>query len=197
METTAPHRRFRLLWVGAVLVAVLAIVVAVTLWWAPSRYMPWNTAAFPEIDRSTLTAQQAQVVDVLEAEHGENRPGTYYSEGVEQPWCANFVSWVMREAGSPLANPHSGHWRIPGVYTLQEYYQSVGRFEPAGSGYIPAVGDVVLYENVAWVGQHTNFIIAVDGDTAVTVGGNEMGKIRVHTLDLVGDSAVFGFGRLT
>jgi hypothetical protein len=35
----------------------------------------------------------------------------------------------MRQAGTSLNKPNSGSWRIPGVYTLQEYYQSVGRFE--------------------------------------------------------------------
>ena len=35
-----------------------------------------------------------------------------------------------------------------------------------------------------------------DGDEAITVGGNEAGKIRVHTLQYASDSGVVGFGRL-
>ena len=80
------------------------------------------------------------------------------------------------------------------MYTLTEYYQDEGRFEP--KGYVPAVGDVVLYDNSSWVGQHTNIVVAIDGNTATTVGGNELGKIRVHTVDVSKDSAVVGFGRL-
>lgn len=197
MTDPAPvRRRARLGLVFAALAAVLVVIVVGVLWWAPSRYLPWDTVAFPDVDTSTLSPLQADVVALLEAEHEKQRPGTFYSEGVEQPWCANFVSWIMREAGEPFSNPNSGSWRIPGVYTLREYYRSQSRYEPVGSGYRPAVGDVVLYDNDLWVGQHTNFVVAVDGDTAITVGGNELGKIRVHTLDWAGDSAVIGFGRL-
>lgn len=195
---TAPEstiRRRRTVWIVAA-VAAIAVVVGGVLWAAPSRYLPWDTADFPAIDTAALSPPQARVVALLEAEHRAQRPGTFYSEGAEEPWCADFVSWIMREAQRPLANPNSGHWRIPGVYTLQEYYESQGRFEPAGGGYRPAVGDVVLYDNRSWVGQHTNVIVTVDGDKATTVGGNEFGRIRVHTVDWSSDSAVVGFGRL-
>ncbi|MFD6058329.1 CHAP domain-containing protein [Rhodococcus wratislaviensis] len=197
MTATAPTRRRRRagLILGTV-VAVMAVVAGGVLWLAPDRYLPWDTAEFPAVDTSALSPQQARIVGLLEAEHGRQRPGTFYAEGVEEPWCADFVSWIMREAGRPLSNPNSGHWRIPGVYTLQEYYESQARFEEVGGGYRPNVGDVVLYDNSSWVGQHTNIVVAVDGDTATTVGGNELGRIRVHTVDWSSDSAVVGFGRL-
>ncbi|WP_037202990.1 MULTISPECIES: CHAP domain-containing protein [Rhodococcus] len=197
MTAPAPTRRRRR--AGVILGAVVAVMVVVAggvLWLAPDRYLPWDTAEFPAVDTSALSPQQARIVGLLEAEHDRQRPGTFYAEGVEEPWCADFVSWIMREAGLPLANPNSGHWRIPGVYTLQEYYESQSRFEEVGGGYRPTVGDVVLYDNSSWVGQHTNVVVAVDGDTATTVGGNEFGRIRVHTVDWTSDSAVVGFGRL-
>lgn len=171
-------------------------MVAAVLWLVPGRYLPWDTRDFPAVDTAQLSPTQARVVELLRRAHQEQHPGTYYSEGVEQPWCANLVSWVMREAGAPLKNPHSGHWRIPGVYTLQEYYQGQGRFEAAGNGYQPQVGDVVLYSNSRWGGQHTNIIVAVDGSQAVTVGGNEARRVRVHDLHWQSDPAVVGFGRL-
>lgn len=195
-SVAAPTRRRRTVAVIAAVIAVTAVVAAGVALMLPSRYLPWDTTAFPDVDTSVLSADQARIVELLEAEHRDQRPGTFYAEGVEEPWCADFVSWVMREAGRPLSNPNSGHWRIPGVYTLQEYYQSQGRFEEVGGGYVPAVGDVVLYDNSSWVGQHTNFVVAVDGDTVTTVGGNEFGRIRVHTVDWASDSAVVGFGRL-
>ena len=195
--TAQPDARRRRLtvWIAAV-VAVLGVTAGVVLLSVPPRYLPWDTASFPDVDRAALSPTQAKVVDLLEAEHREQRPGTFYSDGAKEPWCANFVSWIMREAGEPLSNPHSGSWRIPGVYTLQEYYESVGRFEPIGNGYRPKTGDVVLYDNEFRLGQHTNFVVAVDGNTATTVGGNELGKIRVHDLDWQSDHAVVGFGRL-
>ncbi|MEO7078289.1 MAG: CHAP domain-containing protein [Rhodococcus sp. (in: high G+C Gram-positive bacteria)] len=180
-------------WVAGVLAATVLLAAGV-LWLAPSRYLPWDTTAFPDVDAAALSSEQAEVVELLRTEHSRQNPGTFYSDGVEEAWCANFVSWIMREAGQPLSNPNSGSWRIPGVYTLTEFYQGEGRFEP--KGYTPSVGDVVLYDNSSWIGQHTNIVVAIDGNTATTVGGNELGKIRVHTVDISGDSAVVGFGRL-
>ncbi|MDJ0392317.1 CHAP domain-containing protein [Rhodococcus sp. G-MC3] len=191
IESPTRPRRHIGRWIAGILAAVIVVAGAV-FWIAPSRYFPWDTTAFPEVDTASLTPSQAQVVDLLRAEHEKQRPGTFYSEGVDEAWCANFVSWIMREAGQPLSNPNSGSWRIPGVYTLTEYYQQQGRFEP--KGYSPKVGDVVLYDNSSWIGQHTNIVVAVDGDTATTVGGNESGKVRVHTVDVESDSAIVGFG---
>lgn len=178
----------------AVVVGLLALVAAAAWWWAPNRYLPWDTADLPGAAAGSSPLQRS-VLEVLGAEHRAQRPGTFYSEGVDEEWCADFVSWVMREAGIPLENPHSGHWRIPGVYTLQEYYEAAGRYEPTGSGYRPGVGDVVLYRNRLGFGQHTNIVAGVDGDSVVTVGGNELGRIRVHELDL-DDAAIVGYGRL-
>ncbi|MEU1207983.1 hypothetical protein [Nocardia sp. NPDC005825] len=78
---------------------------------------------FPAIDSTGLTAAQNRVVDVLRQQFEEQSGRDKYSEGIAEPWCADFVSWVMRAAGQPLHNPNSGSWRIPGVYTLEEYYR--------------------------------------------------------------------------
>lgn len=193
-DTTARTRRRWPLLLAAC-TAVIVVVAVGVLWLAPSRYFPWDTEAFPEVNAGELTTDQVRVVELLRTEHERQRPGTFYAEGIEEAWCADFVSWIMKEADMPLSNPNSGSWRIPGVYTLQEYYQEQDRFEAVGE-YTPSVGDVVLYDNTSWIGQHTNVIVAVDGDEAITVGGNEAGKIRVHTLKYESDSGVVGFGRL-
>ncbi|WP_024794979.1 CHAP domain-containing protein [Tomitella biformata] len=188
-------RRRRITYWLTALVAVVTLAGAAVVLLAPERYFPWDTASIPSAD-SSWSPEQARIVELARAEHQTQRPGTFYAEGVTEPWCADFVSWIMREAGQPLSNPNSGHWRIPGVYTLQEHYQAEGRYEPSDGSYRPTVGDVVLYDNVIGVGQHTNIVVAADGDSITTVGGNELGKIRVHDVDWRKDSAVIGFGRL-
>ena len=149
---------------------------------------------FPDVDRTALSAGRLRVVDLLREQVEHPQPGTFYSEGVDEPWCADFVSWVMNEAGQPFVNPNSGYWRIPGVYTLQEYFASVGRFEPAG--YHPQPGDVVLYDEPSELGLHANVVVAVNGSTLTTVGGNQPGGITVRTFETGPDAALLGFGRL-
>jgi hypothetical protein len=101
---------------------------------------------------------------------------------------------VMHEAGVGLVNPHSGGWRIPGVYTLQEFYQSTGRF--AGPDHRPAPGDVALYAEDSPLGLHANVVIAGDTATLTTVGGNEDGRIRVRTRTVGPDLGLLGYGLL-
>ena len=188
------------LWVGAgVLVLVLAVAaVAGALWWT-GRGEPAlageRLSGFPAIDRSVLDADQSALVEVLEREFADPGAGPDYAEGVVEPWCADFVSWVMREAGRPLSNPNSGSWRIPGVYTLQEYYESIGRFTPIGAGYQPRTGDVLLYGPASEFGQHTNIVFDAQGDTVTTIGGNELGKVSIHRFRLGDVTDVVGYGR--
>jgi hypothetical protein len=117
-----------------------------------------------------------------------------FAEGDDEPWCAAFVSWVMREAHAPLSNPNSGSWRIPGVYTMQEYYSAVNRLEPAG--YQPRFGDVVLWGPDSPMGLHANIVVATEGPIVTTVGGNEEGGIRLRRNEFRADSHLLGFGRL-
>ncbi|NMN97650.1 CHAP domain-containing protein [Nocardiaceae bacterium YC2-7] len=182
-----------------ILLGVAAVVLAAiaALTWSFAGNIPTlfdeDKEPFPHIETSSLDDRQARVVDVLRAEFAAPGAGEKYSEGITEPWCADFVSWVMREAGQPLANPNSESWRIPGVFTLQEFYEQSGRFAPVG--YQPRPGDVVLYSEDSRFGQHTNIVVANDNGTIKTVGGNE-GGIRVRTLVIADEPGIVGFGRL-
>ena len=191
----------RALWIaGAVAAVVVVAVVGLAALFArtdvatPPAAETAQPQPFPQIDRAALSPTQLRVIDDLHAQFDAQSPGETYSEGVTEPWCADFVSWVMKQAGTPLQNPNSGSWRIPGVYTMQEYYQSAGRFEPPG--FQPRPGDVVLWGEHSPMGLHANVVVAVDGAQLSTVGGNE-GGIRVRTATVGPDTGLLGFGRLT
>ncbi|ACY22279.1 CHAP domain containing protein [Gordonia bronchialis DSM 43247] len=116
------------------------------------------------------------------------------SQGVTEPWCADFVSWTMREAGVPLRNPNSGSWRIPGVANLTDHLRDVGRLRPAT--YRPTPGDIVLYDKPSPMGQHTNVVVAVAGDEITTVGGNERDGVTLRTYRQGSDPGIIGYGVL-
>lgn len=201
-EELAPSRSrggFRWLAVVAVVSSLAVLGVVGVVWWqqehgrlpalAGERYR-----SFPTVDRTGLDDTQNRIVDVLRTEFDQQNDGLKYAEGIDEPWCADFVSWVMREAGRPLANPNSGTWRIPGVYTLTEYYQGQNRFE--APGYRAKTGDVVLYSDSSVFNQHTNIVVAADADTITTVGGNEFGRITIHRFRPTDVNGLVGFGRL-
>lgn len=155
-----------------------------------------KTEKFPDIDQSALNEEQLKIVQQLKQEFAVQPDGTKYSDGVSEPWCADFVSWIMNSAGYPLNNPNSGSWRIPGTYTLREYYESVGRFHPADSGYVPKVGDIMLYDNPSPFGQHTNIVIKNNDGLITTIGGNEPGGIRIITHTTKDTIGFIGYGSL-
>ncbi|MGW5450774.1 CHAP domain-containing protein [Nocardia sp. NPDC003979] len=170
--------------------AATAVLVAGLVWWQHDWGEP-----FPALDSEHLDEQQIALVDVLRREYEKPGDGPKYAEGVKEAWCADFVSWTMREAGRPLSNPNSGSWRIPGVYTLQEYYETVGRFTRPDVGYRPRMGDVVLYGPDSPLGQHTNIVLKAEGDAITTIGGNEMGTIRIRTIKVSETPDLVGYGR--
>lgn len=159
----------------------------------PSMGLSPAVERFPNIDRSALTATQVRVLDVAKAQFDTQPAALTFSEGVEEPWCADFVSWVMAQAGAPLHNPNSGSWRIPGVYTMQEYFTAAGRFSPGPT--TPQPGDVVLWGPGSPMGLHANIVVAVEGADVTTVGGNE-GGIHVRRAAIGPDSHLLGYGRL-
>lgn len=183
--------------------ALTIIFIAAIAWRVSGSYSSFRRSsvvkteqAFPSINTSLLDEKQQKIVTLLRQEYAAQNPGIKYSEGVTEPWCADFVSWIMREAGEPLTNPNSGSWRIPGVATLQDYYQSIEAFRPYESGYQPKVGDVVLYNDPGIFGQHTNIVIKNDDGALTTVGGNEEGKIRVFTNHDSAAAVIVGYGVL-
>ena len=136
-------------------------------------------SAFPDIDTANLSPTRQKIISLAKTEFKAQSAGTKFSQGTEEPWCANFVSYIMKQAGVPLKNQHTGGWRIPGTFTLREYYEAAGRFKSANSGYQPLPGDVAIYRNSPVFGDHTNIVLKNDNGVLTTVGGNEANRIRV------------------
>ncbi|GAA1005787.1 hypothetical protein GCM10009551_083830 [Nocardiopsis tropica] len=187
--------------IGAASAALALVLLACGVLWLSTvretpltRHLPaeLRPRVFPVVQTDGLAPERVRIVDNLRREFAQNRPGTDFSEGVVEPWCADFVSTVLRDSGLAVRNPNSGTWRIPGVYTLTEYFQREGRFRPAG--YVPAVGDVVLYAPEHRFGQPTNFVVAVADGVVTTVGGNQPGGITALTFDHADTAGVVGYG---
>jgi hypothetical protein len=131
-----------------------------------------------------------------------------YSEGAAgsvQEWCANFVSWVYKEAGYPffVANPQPGiaNWRIPAVSArtghpnLKDFFITHQAYKAKETGYIPAPGDVVIFARNGR--SHTGIVYAaskpanknevwidtVEGNTASNNVGKRSYPISDPTID--------------
>lgn len=147
---------------------VIAITVRLAVHTTPASI---DKMAFPEFEESSLSDNVKTLLLIAKAEYENPQPGTFYANGVQEPWCADFVSYLYKEAGYPFRNPNNGNWRIPGIYTLKEYFQSIGAWHPEPD-YLPKPGDVAIYDGGFFKG-HTNMVVEVGEDYMVTLGGNE------------------------
>ena len=77
-------------------------------------------AVFPDIDTANLSPTRQKIISLAKTEFKAQSAGTKFSQGAEEPWCANFVSYIMKQVGAPLKNPHTGGWRIPCVNTTRQ-----------------------------------------------------------------------------
>ena len=59
-------------------------------------------AAFPDIDTANLSPTRQKIISLAKTEFKAQSTDTKFSQGAEEAWCANFVSWIMYQAGAPL-----------------------------------------------------------------------------------------------
>lgn len=89
------------------------------------------------------------------------------------PWCAYFVSWAAREAGTPLGDQGQGFGSVDAMWS---WAQSAGRAVPNGPGVLPRVGDVIVLD------QHTGIVTGVRPDgTVETIEGNTSDRVADRT----------------
>ncbi len=169
---------------AATLAIVAVIIIAGALLFRSNLTFDYRAddTIFPTYDEGQLSATRADVIKIIEQEYRNPRNILEYSDGIDEPWCADFVSWVYNSAGHKFKNPNSGGWRIPGVSTLKEYFEAENRWHDKDSGSIPEPGDVII-SNGGIFGNHTNIVVSVYYDEITTVGGNENGKIMMHKID--------------
>ena len=65
-------------------------------------------SVFPDIDTANLSPTRQKIISLAKTEFKAQSAGAKFSQGAEEAWCANFVSWIMQQAGAPLKNPHTG-----------------------------------------------------------------------------------------
>ena len=113
------------------------------------------------------------------------------------PWCAAFVSYVLKQAGVTFTGGagENGYY-IPSVASVRSYFEaSPNTYHPARSGYVPQPGDIVIFqEGIEPWASHVNIVISVDGSKMTTIGGNEGNKVSQNVISNYNDPYITGFG---
>jgi hypothetical protein len=102
------------------------------------------------------------------------------------PWCAQFVSWCAKQAGTPLGEAGQG---FQSVEAVAAWAQRTGRWQSAGSA--PQPGDLIV-----WGGEHIGLVESVDPDGSIhTIEGNSSNAVSKRTYGPDGGGAT-GYVRL-
>jgi hypothetical protein len=163
---------------------------------------------FPVIDTSSLTSVQKRLLKIVKEEYYKRPTGSdatvmKYTEGVDESWCADFISWVRDQAGIPWTHPETKYWRISGVGTVKDYYMVADAYFEADrlDGYVPKLGDVLFYFGETPDGgssEHIAMVLSVEDDKVTTIGGNETEdeilQVRTNKLQL-GERGLVAVGR--
>jgi hypothetical protein len=90
------------------------------------------------------------------------------------PWCAYFVSWLAKRAGSPLGRDGQGFGLVDDVWA---WAKRAGRAVSAGQGVKPHPGDLIVWD------EHIGIVDRVLPDGRIrTIEGNsgDHVAIRIH-----------------
>jgi hypothetical protein len=87
-----------------------------------------------------------------------------------EPWCAYFVSWVARQAGTPLGDQGQGFGAVSQIWS---WAQEHGRAITNGPGVVPQPGDLIVFGS-----EHVGIVDKVlpNGDIQ-TIEGNYSNKV--------------------
>ena len=113
MTNSRSHRKLVIMMVIIAGIAVAIVVVGHFIGWEriERKIRPSTTiltidrsdgeAKFPDINTANLNQTRRKIIALARQEFAAQTPGTKYAEGVREPWCADFISWLFKEAGRP------------------------------------------------------------------------------------------------
>lgn len=164
-----------------------------------------NTSCSSSSDIPLSGSNMDKIIQVAKAEQKKNvqeydANTLKYTDRNREAWCADFVSWVYKTAGSPFTGGSSGGWRHASVLELQSWIKKNGTYFDVGSG-SPQPGDIAFYIGSqtpdGGSSQHVNLVIAVNGSTMTTIGGNQSNRVTIGDRKIaLGVDSLVGFGRL-
>jgi CHAP domain-containing protein len=157
----------------------------------------WSATGATPATGGTNAGRAALAFAQAEVGQAEQPPGSNDSPRIAQyrqatagsgvgPWCAYFVSWAARQAGTPLGDQGQGFGRVDDVWAWAE---RTGRATPA-AGARPQPGDLIVWD------EHIGIVESVGADGSInTVEGNSSDRVSKRTYGPDGGGAV-GYVRL-
>ncbi len=111
-----------------------------------------------------------------------------------EAWCADFVSWVFNQAGTPFTGGVDGGWRLAGAVGIEQWFQKYGIWVNNGPSAPPPQPGDVFYTPVD--GGHVGIIVSVSGNSVVTIEGNAAPEVESFPYSDYRATDLAGWGRI-
>ena len=122
------------------------------------------------------------IVEIAKKYLGMNESdGSYlqFTEGREEAWCADFVTYVVKEA---MGEDTPEGFGSPSVATLRAWGENNGKYQDISNWQNIKPGDVMIQERNG--ASHTGIITSVDPDGTIhTIEGNTSDMVAERTYD--------------
>ncbi|MBQ3195288.1 MAG: InlB B-repeat-containing protein [Clostridia bacterium] len=115
----------------------------------------------------------------------DNKEGNGVSYGYA--WCASFVTWCLRQAGVSYTQATNSI----SCSGMTDWYIRNKIFYYAEDGYIPSIGDIIMFSTNNDP-SHVGLVLGVLDGKVYTVEGNNGGIVGIHSYNLT-DSYVLGY----
>jgi cell wall-associated NlpC family hydrolase len=144
------------------------------------------------VPEKILKVAKAEVGVQEKTGNNDGVPAKRYSAGRQEPWCANFVTWVHQKTGMPL--PKGGS---PSVQQMEDKMQAAGRWA-AAKNHTPKPGDIIFFKTRVGSdgkkGRHVGIVESVKGGKVHTIEGNAKNKVAADRSYLLSDNRIAGYG---
>lgn len=164
---------------GPVSIAACTLQNTVTEKWTPSPQATQSSSCTGLPKGETIACNAAKEWDAWQSEPTNHLAllNTYTDGASYEEWCADFVSYVYKEAGYPFTQGEANGWDESNANNVQ----NMGFTTQSPSNYTPKPGDVAYFdysgghvEIVVSGGKHPTFVYGNSGTIDPTTGNGQM-----------------------
>lgn len=138
------------------------------------------------------------IIEVAEGEIGYEESGTNVTKygswyGLQDAWCAIFVSWCANQANVST----SVITKTASTATMRTFFNNKGTYYASssqGGSYTPAVGDIFFQGTSSSNVNHVGIVVGVSSTSISVIDGNCEDKVNSHTISLTASNLV-GFAK--
>lgn len=118
----------------------------------------------------------SQLAGTVKGKNNYTEYGRWY--GMQDMWCAMFVSWCANVAGVKTSVIPKHSYTVSGLKTFINWGRAYSRASVAAGSYTPKAGDIIYFKSSrnSAITNHVGIVTKYSGKTIYTIEGNTSSK---------------------